>query len=44
MTNIETKKDTIIPTSKMINSVPVKPNPNFTSFKRLAPSIVGIAK
>lgn len=41
---IETKKATIIPISKIINSWLVKAIPNFTIFNNDAPNITGIAK
>ena len=44
MTNTDTKNATIIPTNKIVSSIPVKENPNFTIFNKLAPSITGIAK
>ena len=40
----EEVKATIIPTNSIISSGPVKTKPNFTSFKRLAPNITGIAR
>ena len=40
---IETTKETKVPTIKIIASVPVKFRPNFTSFNKLAPNMVGIA-
>ena len=41
---IDTTKDTSTPTIRMINSVELKAKPNFTSFRRLAPNITGIAR
>lgn len=44
MTNTEVINATNIPTIKIINSRPVKANPNLTSFSKDAPNITGIAK
>ena len=44
ITIIDTKNETIIPTINIISSMLVNPNPNLTSFNKLAPNIVGIAK
>lgn len=44
ITKTDTKNATTIPTSKMTSSLLVNVPPNLTSFKRLAPSITGIAK
>ena len=40
----ETTNATTIPTIRIINSVPVKENPNLRSFRRLAPNITGIPR
>lgn len=40
----DTIKLTAVPNNNTIASVAVKLNPNFTSFSKLAPNIVGIAK
>ena len=44
MASTDTAKAVAIPTSRMASSVPVKSKPNFTSFKRLAPNMTGIAR
>ena len=44
MARIDTTKDTTTPTIRMISSVELKAKPNFTSFRRLAPNITGIAR
>ena len=44
ITITETIKAVIIPVNNIINSFPEKEKPNFKIFKRLAPSITGIAK
>ena len=44
MTNMETTKDTTMPTIRIINSQLVKTIPNLMSFNKLAPNITGIAK
>ena len=41
---IETKKATNVPVPSVIASAPVKSNPNFTIFSKLAPNMTGIAK
>ena len=41
---IETTKETKVPTIRIMASVPVKFRPNFTSFNKLAPNMVGIAR
>ena len=37
-------KDTTVPTSRQASSIPVNVNPNFSTFRRLAPNITGIAR
>ena len=48
MINLITNKDTINATTELITNIiassTVKANPNFHSFKRLAPNMTGIAK
>jgi len=44
ITNNETKKARTDPENIIIHSIPVKENPIFNNFKRVAPNIVGIAK
>ena len=44
MARTDTTKDTTTPTIRMISSVELKAKPNFTSFRRLAPNITGIAR
>ncbi len=44
MARIDTTKDTTTPTIRMISSVELKAKPNFTSFRRLAPNMTGIAR
>ena len=44
MTMMETINAVAIPIKRIISSFPVKENPNFNTFKRLAPSITGIAR
>ena len=41
---MEETNATTIPTNRIASSPPVKLNPNFTIFKRLAPAITGIAR
>ena len=43
ITKIEETNAVTIPISRIAASVPVKFRPNFTSFRRLAPNITGIA-
>ena len=37
-------KDITVPTSRQASSIPVNANPNFNTFRRLAPNITGIAR
>lgn len=37
-------KDITVPTSRQASSIPVNANPNFSTFRRLAPNITGIAR
>lgn len=41
---IETTNATTIPTIKIMSSAPVKENPNFRIFRRLAPNITGMPR
>ena len=41
---MDTAKDTKVPIMRIRNSIPVKCNPNFRTFRRLAPNITGIAR
>ncbi len=41
---MDTTKATTTPTIRITNSVDVNAKPNFTSFRRLAPNITGIAR
>ena len=44
MTRTDTAKATIIPTARIVSSVPEKEKPNLRSFSKLAPSITGMAR
>ena len=44
MTNTETINATSMPTINMAASIPVKDNPNFNIFNKLAPNMTGIAR
>ena len=44
ITATDTRKAVIIPVASTITSFPVREDPNFTTFKRLAPSITGMAR